>query len=159
VEPPMTPMAIGLEGMVAALQSQGHRVLLAHPERSASFHRDPQMLAALVRAGALTSITAGSLVGEFGGPVRRFSQDLLRAGLVHNVVSDAHDHVGRPPGMTAALEQAHLMGLADWLTRAVPSAILAGEEIPPRPGLEGSAAARARLRWRRRRNALGQASR
>lgn len=150
VEPPMAPMAIGLEGMVASLQSQGHRIVLAHPERCAAFHKDPAMLASLVRAGALTSITAGSLTGFFGGPVRRFAEDLLREGLVHTLTSDAHDDVRRPPGMTAALQRAHLQPLADWLTVEVPAAILAGDAIPRRPA-EPSPASRSRLPWRRRR--------
>lgn len=143
LEPPTTPVAIGLEGMVASVQAQGHRVLLAHPERCAPFHREPQMLASLVRAGALVSITAGSLVGEFGGTVRRFALALVREGMVHNVVSDAHDAVGRPPQIRGALKQAHLQALARWWTEEVPAAILAGEEIPRRPRSQPRAAREA----------------
>ena len=154
IEPPTTPIAIGLEGMVAGLQARGHSLVFAHPERCASFHRDPQLLASLVRAGALCSITAGSLVGHFGGQVRRFSEGLLREGLVHNVTSDAHDHVRRAPGIRAGLERAHVQGeLADWLTVGVPAAILAGDEIPQRPA---GAIAGARRRWLRRPRGLGQ---
>ena len=58
--------------------------------------------------GVLTSITAGSLVGSFGEHVRRFALELARDGLVHNVASDAHDRVKRPPGMAAELKQAGL---------------------------------------------------
>jgi protein-tyrosine phosphatase len=157
VEPPVTPVAVGLEGMVAGLQARGHRVLLAHPERCAPFHRDPQMLASLVRSGALVSITAGSLVGEFGAPVRRFALELAREGLVHNVVSDAHDHIKRPPGMRAALERSGLDALAQWLTLEVPGAILDGGEIPPRPNV-AVAPPRARGGWLRRRRLLGEPS-
>lgn len=156
VEPPMTPMAIGLEGMVASLQAQGHRVLLAHPERCAPFHRDPEMLGSLVRSGALVSITAGSLVGEFGGVVRRFTLELVREGLVHNVVSDAHDDVRRPPGMLEPLERAGLGSLTEWLTDEVPAAILSGDEIPPRP--RGGPAPRGSGRsWLRRRKLVADA--
>jgi hypothetical protein len=77
---------------------RGHGVLLAHPERCPAFHRDPRMLGSLVRAGMLTSITAGPLVGRFGGEVRRFALELAQSGMVHNVASDAHDGVKRPPG-------------------------------------------------------------
>lgn len=156
VEPPINPVAIGLEEMVASLQEQGHRVLLAHPERCAPFHRDPKMLASLVRAGALVSITAGSLVGEFGGPVRHFALGLVREGLVHNVVSDAHDHVNRPPEIREPLERAHLAQLGEWLAVDVPRAILAGDEIPSRPAFALPGAGGRRRSWLRRRRALSE---
>jgi protein-tyrosine phosphatase len=152
VEPPFAPAVTGLDSILLDLQRQGHQILLAHPERCQAFHRDPQMLSSLVRAGVLTSITAGSLVGRFGGEVRRFALSLARDGLVHNVASDAHDIVSRPPGTAAELHQAGLEPLADWLTEQVPAAILSGEEIPPSPAVElpGIEPARQAWWWRRR---------
>lgn len=151
VEPPFTPAANNLDTILLDLQRRGHRVLLAHPERCPAFHREPRMLESLVDAGVLTSITAGSLVGRFGGEVRRFALELARDGMIHNVASDAHDLVRRQPGVAAELEQAGLGPLADWLTRAVPAAILDGGEIPPRPAsaLPGMKPSR-RAWWSRR---------
>ena len=151
LEPPFTPSVTGLDGVVGTLLSAGHRVVLAHPERCPGFHREPSTLESLVRAGALTSITAGSLVGRFGGEVRRFARMLVKRGLVHNVASDAHDTVRRPPGIAAALEEAGLGALADWLARSVPAAILGGEPIPPRPAEPGRETGR---RWSLRRRRL-----
>ncbi len=150
VEPPFTPAASGLDTILLELQRQGHRILLAHPERCPAFHRDPEMLTTIVRGGILTSITAGSLAGRFGAPPRRLALRLLREGLAHNVTSDAHDAVDRAPGMADEIEQAGLGPLSDWLTRAVPSAILAGEElIPARPQVElGEDPTTKRSRWR-----------
>ncbi|MGH2902532.1 MAG: tyrosine-protein phosphatase [Solirubrobacteraceae bacterium] len=137
LEPPFTAVATGLDMIVDDLQRHGHRVLLAHPERCQAFHRDPKLLGSLVRGGVIISITAGSLVSQFGETVRRFALDLARDGLIHNVASDAHDDVKRPPGMAAEIERAGLGPLAEWLTQEVPAAILAGEEtIPPRPGVD-----------------------
>lgn len=148
MEPPIRAVAAGLDMLILELQHRGHRILLAHPERCPAFQRDPPMLQSLVGDGVLTSITAGSLVGRFGGNVRRFALELVREGLVHNVASDAHDRRGRPPGMAAELDQTGLGALADWLTRAVPAAILSGGEIPPQPAvaLPGLEPARRR-RW------------
>jgi protein-tyrosine phosphatase len=134
IECPFTSLATGFDILLLKLQSQGHRIVLAHPERSPFFHRDPQLLGSLVRGGILTSITAGSLVGLFGGRVQRFTRELVQNALVHNVASDAHNHTGRPPSIRSELEQSGLSPLAEWLTQAVPAAILAGDdEIPPRP--------------------------
>jgi protein-tyrosine phosphatase len=148
LEPPFAAAIPGLGALVASLQDGGHRIVIAHPERCEAFHRDRSSLAKLVDAGALVSITAGSLAGRFGRPARRMALDLVRDGLVHNVASDAHDAVRRPPSISAELERAGLGGLAEWLTQAVPSAILDGGEIPPRSETEtGSRVARGRRRW------------
>lgn len=150
LEPPFAPVAPGLIEKVQDLQARGYRVLLAHPERCAAFHHDPEMLRSIVREGALTSITAGSLVGRFGGVPQRFALQMVEEEIVHNVASDAHDLPGRAPGMAAAVEQAGLAPLAHWLTEDVPAAILGGREIPPRPSF-GVFAAKPARRWRLRR--------
>jgi protein-tyrosine phosphatase len=150
IEPPFVEVAAGLEAAVRELQRQGHLVLLAHPERCPAFHRDPEMLEAIVAAGALTSITAGSLSGQFGSSVRRFALELVGKEMVHNVTSDAHDPDRRPPGIAPEIEQAGLGQLREWLTRAVPAAILAGAEIPPRPDVSIAGLAPRRGRWPRR---------
>ena len=151
VEPPFAPMVTGLDSILLDLQRQGYEILLAHPERCQAFHRDPQMLQSLVRAGVLTSITAGSLVGRFGGEVRRFALSLARDGLIHNVASDAHDTARRAPGIAAELHEAGLEPLSEWLTEQVPAAILTGEEIPPRPAVALPGLEPPRRGWLRRR--------
>lgn len=151
IEPPFTQVVGGLEAIVSDLRQRGHRILLAHPERCPAFHRDPRMLESLIRAGALTSITAGSLVGRFGGEVRRFALQLARSEMIHNVASDAHDLAHRRPGIASELEQAGLGPLADWLTQAVPAAILDETTIPSRPAVAlPDFQPSRRARWSRR---------
>jgi protein-tyrosine phosphatase len=148
LESPHSVQAAAIEPSVRELQDSGIRVLLAHPERAPMFHQNPELLAGLVRSGALTSITAGSLVGRFGNRVRKFALELLGAEMVHSVASDCHDRYHRPPSIASELEQAGISQLADWLADEVPAAILAGGEIPQRPAV-GYAFGRARW-WRRR---------
>jgi protein-tyrosine phosphatase len=147
IEPPFTPVASGVEGLLLSLQRQGHSVVLAHPERCPALQRDRAVVPSLVQAGVLMSITAGSLLGQFGGEVRAYAMELVRAGLIHNVTSDAHDGLRRPPGLTEAIGRAGLSPLADWLTSEVPRAIVSGGAIPP-PPVE-VALASAPSRWRR----------
>jgi protein-tyrosine phosphatase len=153
VEPPFTPAAPNLDRILLELLDGGLRIVLAHPERCPAFQRGPEMVERLVEAGALTSITAGSLVGRFGSEARSFALQLARDGLLHNVASDAHDVLNRPPGIAAELEQAGLAPLARWLTEEVPAAILDGGEIPPRPATAPLGGEPAR---RRRWNPLGR---
>ncbi len=151
IECPFTPVATGMDALVLDLQRRGHRVVLAHPERCPAFHRDRRPLEMLVRGGVLASITAGSLVGRFGGEVQRFAMQLVRENLVHNVASDTHDLGRRPPGLSAELEQAGLGALGEWLTRGVPAAILDGGTIPPRPEFDTPGARRSWKPWARQR--------
>lgn len=144
VEPPFTVVATGLDLVIADLQQRGYHVLVAHPERCPAFQRERAMLERLVASGALGSLTAGSLDGKFGSPVRRFALELVRDGLIHNVASDAHDHSHRSPTIAGEIERAGLGALREWLTEAVPAAILAGGTIPPRPQ---SAKPRRGARW------------
>jgi protein-tyrosine phosphatase len=158
IEPPFTALATGLDTAVLELKARGHRVLLAHPERCPALHRDPRMLAALLHAGALTSITAGSLTGRFGAPVQRFALQLARERMVHNIASDAHDAVQRPPGVAAEIARSGLGPLAEWLTERVPAAILHGDEtIPPRPAVALPGIDAPGRRWWRRRRRFTQA--
>jgi protein-tyrosine phosphatase len=144
VEPPFTQASSALAEIVAGVQRRGYGVLLAHPERCPAFQRSPRMLGEMVADGVLTSITAGSLVGRFGSTPRRFARRLLHEQLVHNVASDAHDLAGRAPGIAAELEQAGAAGLLEWLTQAVPEAILGGGQVPAQP-LPTRAGGRRRL--------------
>lgn len=133
LEPPLGSEVPRLEQMVAGIQSRGHRVLVAHPERCSAFHRDPKLLGALIRGGATAQITAGSLSGQFGKTVQKLAAGMVAEGLVHVIASDAHDAVRRPPGLAGPLDEAGLAGLTDWACQDVPAALLAGGELPPRP--------------------------
>ncbi len=151
VEPPFTPSAIGLDAALLRVLRGEHRVVLAHPERCPAFHRDPAMLESLVRAGVLTSVTAGSLVGRFGKEARRFSMWMAESEMIHNVASDAHGTEGRPPGIAQELAQAGLEPLKEWLTEAVPRAVLSGADAaPPRPAqaVPEPRARRGSSRWK-----------
>jgi protein-tyrosine phosphatase len=138
-ECPLSAAAVGFDTALRAVAGRGHRIVLAHPERSPALHRDPELLRRLVADGMVTSITAGALVGRFGSTVRDFAFWMFEEDLVHNVASDAHDARRRPPGLRGALlaADAELPGVAEraeWLTLSVPRAILDGGRIPDAPG-------------------------
>lgn len=133
LEPPFTAVITGFDDIAFSLMREGYEIVIAHPERCPGFHRDTDMLKRLVTGGARTSITAGALSGRFGKTVRRLALEMFGERLAHSVASDAHDLLGRPPGIASEIEHAGLGGLRAWLTEEVPAAILGGESIPPRP--------------------------
>jgi protein-tyrosine phosphatase len=137
VEAPLGAGGGDIEPLLDSLLERGHGLLLAHPERSPMFIRQPERLSNLVGGGVLTSITAGSMTGQFGGTVQRLALSLLASGLVHDVASDAHDPVRRSPLMREAFMVADrdLPGIAaqhEWYLFDAPEAILAGEALPLR---------------------------
>ena len=137
-ECPLTAVGTGFDAAVQAIAARGHRIVLAHPERSPMLQKDPDVLRRLVESGMLASITAGALLGRFGSTVKSFAFWMLEEDLVHNVASDAHDASRRPPGLREALAaaDAELPGLAEraeWLTVSVPRAVVDGGPIPQAP--------------------------
>lgn len=155
LEPPLTGPAPFIDRMVEDLQLKGFRILLAHPERIGAFQRKIALLERLVEHGALCSVTAGSVSGQFGGHVKRFTGELFARGMVHNLASDAHDAVHRSPALSPVLESAfaelpELEPALDWLTVEVPQAILAGDHVAPdaAPVIEPKRGLLGRLRRR-----------
>ena len=139
IESPYSPAGALLEEAVFDLQVRGFRPVLAHPERCPEFQRDVERLRRLVEGGVACSVSAGSVVGQFGRTVKRFASHLLQEQLVHNLSSDAHDAAKRPPALRAAFraENGPLsdVSLQRWLTKSVPTAVLADEPLPPPPPL------------------------
>ncbi len=153
VESPFTLIVDSIPALLGQLQEAGHRIVLAHPERCPGFHRRPHVVELLAREqGVLMSVTAGSLAGQFGREVAEFSRSMARAGLIHNVASDAHDCERRPPGLAEPLERAGLGAHVELLTEAMPRAILAGTDLPRHPGPLLEPARGRRWAWRRERD-------
>jgi protein-tyrosine phosphatase len=151
LECPFWPVGGALEPMVADLRRREFEVLLAHPERSPTFARERRPLRRLVELGAKAQVTAGSLSGRFGEPVRHAAERMLEAGLVHVIASDAHDPVRRPPDLRI-MEQDLRRRYGDvgaqlaWMTEAAPAAIVAGTPTPARPPLPRPRRGLGRLR-------------
>jgi protein-tyrosine phosphatase len=134
LECPFSPVDGLMDLMVADLQRRGFGVLLAHPERSPTFQRAPERLAALVERGALAQVTTGSFAGDFGQTARRAAVAMLQDGIVHVLASDAHDSIHRRPDLRVVgdgFDDAQL----EWMTDAAPAAVVAGHALPERPPL------------------------
>jgi protein-tyrosine phosphatase len=143
LESPYGKKPVDIEGIIESLGERGFRAVLAHPERCPLFQRDAGRLRKLVEGGTLCSVTAGSMQGRFGESVRTFTIEMLRDGLVHDVASDAHDHIHRPPALVDGFDEVkgELPGIerhAAWYTVTAPVAILAGNPLPTAPDLEAA---------------------
>ena len=93
--------------MLFQIQVQGITPVLAHPERIEAVQQDPNLLAEFVERGMLSQVTAGSVVGHFGSKVKKFTNGLLKRGLVHVLASDTHFPQGpRSPIVTEGMRAA-----------------------------------------------------
>jgi protein-tyrosine phosphatase len=127
-----------MEPIVANLHSRGFTVLLAHPERSATFQRELARLGRLIELGAYTQVTSGALAGGFGNTAQRAALAFLEAGLVHVLASDSHDPRHRPPDPRLGAEvlirrYGDVEEQLQWMTDSVPAALVAGASLPSRP--------------------------
>ncbi|WP_077302663.1 tyrosine-protein phosphatase [Virgibacillus pantothenticus] len=77
------------------IQVEGYTPIIVHPERNRSLLEHPNLLYELVSKGALTQVTAGSVVGKFGKDIRKFTTQIIEANLTHFVASDAHNTTSR----------------------------------------------------------------
>lgn len=91
--------------LVKKLTENGLQVIIAHPERNTTIQHNIQVLDELIYAGAIMQITAGSLTGKFGRPIKLFTEQLLKEEKVHHLATDSHELRGRAPVMSKAVKR------------------------------------------------------
>lgn len=77
------------------LQVSGLTPVIVHPERNSEIVQTPDILYKLIQGGALSQVTAASLIGRFGKKISRFSNQLIESGCAHLLASDAHNTTTR----------------------------------------------------------------
>jgi protein-tyrosine phosphatase len=133
VEFPYYGWPLDLADQLFKLQLAGFTPVLAHPERNADVQGAPERLEPIVERGTLVQVTAASLDGRLGAAPRKTGLELVEHGLAHVVASDAHHPGIRTVGMAAAAEAIGDEALAQWLTVAIPGAIVDDSPLPERP--------------------------
>lgn len=78
------------------LQSLGYIPIIAHPERNKAIAKNPYLLYELICNGALSQLTASSLLGDFGRSAQKLSLRFIDCHLAHFIASDAHSVEHRP---------------------------------------------------------------
>ena len=127
LEFPPGQLPIGAINIVEPMQKRGVLPMLAHPERNRHVMLDRQKIEPFVRAGCLLQITAGSVCGRFGPMARDSAFELIDAGWVSFMATDAHNLVHRPPILAEArriIAQRYGAEAAAMLTRTNPKRLL-----------------------------------
>lgn len=132
LEMPDGQVPLGADRFIHLLLQHGVQPVLVHPERNRELMDKPARLARFVEQGCAVQLTAGSLVGSFGGRAQQAAEAMLEAGWVTAIASDAHNLAGRRPRMREAaawLQQRYGAEAAHRLTVTGPAA-LCGLELP-----------------------------
>ena len=151
---PPGQIPVGSIKAMGPLRSAGVVPLIAHPERNKDVMRDWRRIEPFVQEGCLLQITAASLCGNFGAAAKKTAEQLMDAGWVSIVATDAHNLEHRPPMMTQArrvIAERYGMPSAQLLTEFNPARILVGDavareatEVPVPPRSPSADVARAR---------------
>jgi protein-tyrosine phosphatase len=87
------------------LQVKGITPVIVHPERNVEIVDHPEILFHFVNDGALSQVTAASLIGKNGKKAKKRTLQFIDHNLSHFVASDAHNVAARPFFMQAAFLQ------------------------------------------------------
>jgi protein-tyrosine phosphatase len=104
VELPDTALPPTMDDICFQLQSQGLTPIITHPERHFIIQEKPQKLKRLLDLGCLAQITGSSLTGWFGRRAKKASRQLVKAGYIQLLATDAHNTRGRPPVLSQAVK-------------------------------------------------------
>lgn len=105
IELPTDSVPAYTESLLYDIQMKGLIPIIVHPERNQEFLDSPNRLYKLVKNGAMTQITAKSLVGGFGKKTKKFAQQLIEQNWTHYVASDAHNTKSRSFHMVQAYDE------------------------------------------------------
>ena len=90
LELPYDQVPSSIERILYEIQLLGITPIIPHPERNQAIRKHPGRLYDMVKRGALTQLTAASILGKFGRDVQRFSLQCIEHNLSHLIASDAH---------------------------------------------------------------------
>lgn len=137
LELPFVEIPNDIKETIFKIVLEGKTPIIAHPERNMMIVQKPELLYDLIQQGALLQINAGSLTGNFGRRIKRFTVQLFDHQMVHFVASDCHSSRSRPMILSKAYQMiAKRWGekRAEQLLRENPYKAVIGKKIsPPEP--------------------------
>jgi len=106
LELPHEGVPVGSDRLTRYLLDRGIQPLIAHPERNKGLMKQPSKLRPFLQQGCLLQVTAGSLTGRFGQRAQALAEELVVAGQVTILATDAHNLLHRPPLLREGFEAA-----------------------------------------------------
>lgn len=133
VELPFSGWPLFTEHALFDMIAAGYAPLLAHPERYEAAVERPQRVLDLHNQGVMMQVTTGSLAGLFGKRAKSLAEELLLAGAVDVLASDAHSAGRRFVSVAEGLARAEQIAGKErvrQLTVDNPKALISGSALP-----------------------------
>ncbi len=92
---------LNIRNQVYELVAAGFKPIVAHVERYPCLVKNIELIEELIELGGEIQLTSESVAGRSSRQVKRFCNELLKAGNVHYIASDAHDLESRKPNLQA----------------------------------------------------------
>ncbi|MGB3646416.1 MAG: CpsB/CapC family capsule biosynthesis tyrosine phosphatase [Mesorhizobium sp.] len=102
LEPPHEILPPKLEDFASRLLQAGYIPIITHPERLLWAGRHYDIIRRLADLGCPMQVTAGSVLGAFGGAAAELAQRMLKENLVSFFASDGHGTTWRKPLLSEA---------------------------------------------------------
>ncbi len=90
-ETPFFNEPVQLKDLIFALQTQGYKPVLAHPERYAYLNHNKSLAEDLINRGVLFQVNINSLYSGGHREIRQMAEYLIKKGWVHFLGSDCHN--------------------------------------------------------------------
>lgn len=94
--------------MLFDIQMKGYTPVIVHPERNQELVEQQDKLYNFVKNGALTQVTAASLIGKFGKDIQKYANQLIECNQTHFIASDAHNIKSRKFVMADAFDHVRM---------------------------------------------------
>lgn len=86
-----------IQNAVYQFLSEGYYPIIAHMERYLAFYKQPDFVENILKMGAYYQVNAGSITGNSGWALKRFTRKMMMSGMIQFVATDAHDLEKRRP--------------------------------------------------------------
>jgi protein-tyrosine phosphatase len=140
LDTPRASLPLNLSELLFELQTRKITPILAHPERTVVFQKDPEKLLDFLDRGAVCQVNVGSLKGAYGPAARDTALLILENQWAHFLASDAHRRGRSPLLQGGMLRLANLVPPAylQLITQESGEALQEGRTLPnivrnPRP--------------------------
>ncbi|WP_024612036.1 CpsB/CapC family capsule biosynthesis tyrosine phosphatase [Pseudoalteromonas sp. TB64] len=102
LELPHSHVPQGYDKFIMWLAKQNIKVIIPHPERNRDIQANPFYIERLKQLGCEFQLTASSIEGAWGEQAKSVCENMLKAGFVDYIASDAHSVKRRPPILSKA---------------------------------------------------------
>ncbi|HEY0866992.1 MAG TPA: CpsB/CapC family capsule biosynthesis tyrosine phosphatase [Fimbriimonas sp.] len=135
IDLPMSNFPMNFDDILFEVQSRGITPILAHPERTGPFQRDPEKIRTYLEKGIVCQVNAGSVTGKYGQRASEVAMIYLRNRWAQLLASDAHAPRPRPilrRAMNVLSEEIDADYL-ELLTETSGACVADGLALPPLP--------------------------